>query len=436
MILHDVQDFGGLEEYAATLAIGLKQTGHDVCVLCDTYIASDNQYLGRLRRHHVPLLQLPSSISRLASEWATKEKILTRFMLLLLPLPYLLAVGVAFVRHRSWRRSVSSAKNWLRRVLMTHVIGPDFRSIVMRPLLRLWRFWWRPDLLHIQGYTNNLLYVVVWAHVHKLPVVYEEHQTPDARFDWWRDFPKTINKAAVVVAVSEESGHALREVCGVTRPVVVRSPLLPDPMKAAPSVVLERQRRDRVQVTTVARLAVTKGLSYLLEAIAEIQATSPEVQFRVHGDGELRDELLAQADALGLDGHAIFPGPFVTREDLARIMAGTDIFVLSSILEGQPLALVEAMAYGCPIVATEVGGIPELISHGVNGLLCPPGDAGCLARQILALINDPQLRARLGSSARDSYVQGPFQPAAVCRRFVSVYDGVLRQQSVTASSAL
>jgi glycosyltransferase involved in cell wall biosynthesis len=174
-------------------------------------------------------------------------------------------------------------------------------------------------------------------------------------------------------------------------------------------------------VTTVARLYVTKGLTFLLEAAADVRSTHPATQFAVYGDGPLRDELVAEAGRLGLDAGAIFRGAFTTRDDLARIMAETDVFVMSSILEGQPLGLVEAMAYGCPIVATTVGGIPELIEDGVNGLLCPPGDAACLASRIRAMIEHPELRERLAREARRAYERGPFQPSAVCGRFVSIY---------------
>ena len=77
--------------------------------------------------------------------------------------------------------------------------------------LNWWKFWWKPDLIHIHGYTSDLLFVIDWAYSKKIPVVYEEHQTPDAQFDWWQDFKKSINKASVVVAVSEISAKALRE---------------------------------------------------------------------------------------------------------------------------------------------------------------------------------------------------------------------------------
>jgi glycosyltransferase involved in cell wall biosynthesis len=295
--------------------------------------------------------------------------------------------------------------------------------------------YWRPDLLHIQGYSSTLLFVIEWAHAKGLPVVYEEHQTPDPRFNWWKDFEKVINKADMVVAVSEKSAEALSTVCGVTRPIVVRNPLLPDPVASGWQKDAGPHQSDGpLFVSTVARLDVTKGLEYLLEAIVLVKQLHPATQFRVYGDGHLRQELLSYAASLGLNGDEIFVGAFTTRKELSNIMANTDIFVMSSVLEGQPLGVVEAMAYGCPIVATSVGGIPELIINGFNGLLCGPRDPECLAHKICTLIEDPDLRVRLGQAARRSYEQGPFQPASVCDHFISIYKLVLQRSSLELAS--
>ena len=175
-----------------------------------------------------------------------------------------------------------------------------------------------------------------------------------------------------------------------------------------------------------------KGLNYLLEAIAKVKAIYPLVRFKVYGDGPLRENLVTYAGQLGLNGNAIFVGAFTDRKDLPRIMTQTDIFAMSSILEGQPMAVVEAMAYGCPIVATRAGGIPEIIEDGTNGLLCNPRDPADLAQRLCALIADPALRRILGLAARASYETGPFQPAATCTSFVSIYQDVLKAERCAA----
>jgi glycosyltransferase involved in cell wall biosynthesis len=170
-----------------------------------------------------------------------------------------------------------------------------------------------------------------------------------------------------------------------------------------------------------------KGIEYLLEAAARIKGVYPDVDFKVYGTGELFAQLVLQARQLRLNDEEIFVGAFSDRNQLAEIMAETDIFLLSSVLEGQPVVLMEAMAYGLPIVATAVGGIPELIQNGVNGLLCNPADSEDLARKLMMLIEDPALRTKLGASARLSYEKGSFQPQAVTCRFISIYEGALSE---------
>jgi len=418
MVLHDPQVFGGLEEYATTLAIGVEELGHEVSVVSDTWIPAENQYRQRLEEKGIPFAQVPRWVSRPASHWPTKERLLDRGMRLVRPLVYLLAAGLWIAGRRPWRRSRASAGHWLQGLLLRTVVGPDRTASIGRMLLAWWNLRWRPDVLHIQGYTTGLLYVIEWAYKKRLPVVYEEHQTPDPQFDWWQRFSETINKSTVVVAVSHESGRALRDVCGVTRPIVVRNSLLPDPLRVSSQPVAPKRTRSRpIRVTTVARLYVTKGLTYLLEAIRRVRESHPDTQFRLYGEGPLREELHAYARQLGLDAEEILVGAFSDRDALSRIMDETDLFVMPSVLEGQPLAVVEAMAFGCPIVATTVGGIPELIADGVNGLLCAPKDPDCLARKICTLIDDPRLRQRLGRAARESYERSPFQPAAVSSHF-------------------
>jgi glycosyltransferase involved in cell wall biosynthesis len=427
MVVYDMQKFGGLEEYAVNLAIALRNQRHRVSFLSAEWVEPENQYVRRLKESDIPLAQPPGWISRLASDWETKEKVLRGVLRLACPLTFFLAAVMLLTGKRPFTRARTSAHNWLRGHIMKSLIGPDRRQSLARCLLKWWRLRWRPDLLHIHGYTTNLLFVVDWASG-KMPVVYEEHQTPDPKFDWWTGFQKTVNKAAVVIAVSERSAQGLREVCGVTRPIAVIGPLLPDPFESdGRDTAVSEHSEKSIEITTIARLYVTKGLPYLLQAAAQLKSRYSHANFRVYGDGELRQELLEQARLLGLDGGKIFVGPFTTRKELSQIMSGTDIFVMPSLLEGQPVGLVEAMAYGCPIVATAVGGIPELIDDGNNGLLCRPENPEDLAAKISTLIETPALRQKLGREARASYMRGAFHPKAVSSRLISVYTGVLEQ---------
>lgn len=428
MISYDMQDFGGLEEYAVSLAVGLKQRGHDVSYVSCAWVSPENQYARRLKVHEIPLIQPPKWISDIACDWNTKEKLLRWMMALLSPLTVVLGVVVAILKRRRFAGAWSSAYNFLKGRLMNKVIGHDYRKVISPILLNLWQARWGSEIYHVQGYTNTLLFSVEWAHAKGIPVVYEEHQTPDPQFNWWKGFEHSINLADRVIAVSEKSAQGLREVCGVTQPIVVRGPLLSDPFSSGWQKEYHSRRGKPFTITTVARLYVTKGLIYLLDAAALVKKKHPQVEFRVYGEGELREELLAKAKHLGLEGEKMFPGAFTSRDELTRIMEGTDIFLMSSVLEGQPLAVVEAMAYGCPIVTTNVGGIPELIQDGVNGLLCPPENAHCLVEKLNMLIADTGLRECLGRAAREYYEQSPFEAKSVSDYFTSVYGAVLEER--------
>ena len=427
MISYDIQDFGGLENYATDLAVGLHALGNPVSFVSLAWVSPQNQYARRLRDENLPIFQPPAWISRPVSDWPTKERIVKVLMQFLDPLALPIAVGLSFVKKIPLKQARISTFHWLRRQIMTRFVGPDYRKQLGRILLDLWNLRWHPDILHIQGYTTSLLFVIEWAKRRKIPVVYEEHQTPDPQFNWWKGFEGSINKADRVIAVSERSAQGLREVCRVTRPILVRSPLLPDPYFGGWKKGAQPDREKGITITTIARLYVTKGLMDLLETAALVRRSHSEVFFKVHGDGELYDELVKKAEDLGLDGKGIFVGPFHDREDLRQIMAETDIFFLPSILEGQPLAIVEAMAHGCPIVSTAVGGIPELIVDGENGLLCSPRDIKSMTEKLNQLIGDPGLCTRLSNAAREAYERSPFRPEAVAKYFNTVYMTVLQE---------
>jgi len=432
MISYDMQDFGGLEEYAINLAIGLKQQNQDVSYMSMAWVDPENQYFRRLNDAGITLVQPPKWISDLASDWETKERVLRNVMLFFSPLTFFMGLGVSIIKKRSIKDAWNSAYNWLKGKLMDGFIGHDYRKFLGRMLLNRWNSRWHPEIIHIQGYTTSLLFVIGWSYAAKIPVVYEEHQTPDPQFNWWKGFETAINKADRVIAVSEKSADGLRDVCKVTRPIVVRGPLLSDPFATGWQKEDNHLNASSLTITTVARLYVTKGLNHLLDAAAIVREKHPQVEFKIYGEGELRHELLIQAQTLGLNGEKILMGAFTSREELGKIMSQTDIFLLSSVLEGQPLALVEAMAYGCPIVSTNVGGIPEIITDGVNGLLCEPADAQCLAEKIQTLINDPVLRKQLGQAARDFYKNSQFEAGAVATFFISVYKEVLDERNYSS----
>ena len=168
----------------------------------------------------------------------------------------------------------------------------------------------------------------------------------------------------------------------------------------APSVTL----RAALQLPTSAPLAVSvgrhvpeKGYRHLIDAAARLEQTRPGVHWVLVGDGELRSELEAQSRRLDLASRVHFTG---SRSDVADLLALADVFVLPSESEGFGRVLVEAMAMARAIVATNVGGIPDIVLDGETGVLVEPANAVALAHAVRGLLDDPARAARLGAAGR------------------------------------
>ncbi|MBY0276539.1 glycosyltransferase [Candidatus Binatia bacterium] len=154
---------------------------------------------------------------------------------------------------------------------------------------------------------------------------------------------------------------------------------------------------DTPLVGIVARLVPIKAHEVFLDAAARIAARVPTCRFVVVGDGERREELTAHARELGIGERVHFLG---WRADLVRVHADLDVMLLTSRNEGSPVALIEAMAAGLPVVATAVGGVPDLVRDGVHGHLAAMDDAAALAEATIALLADPVRRHALGMAGR------------------------------------
>lgn len=154
---------------------------------------------------------------------------------------------------------------------------------------------------------------------------------------------------------------------------------------------------DEILFMTVANLRPEKGYDVLLEAAKAIVNRDPPIRIAAVGRGPLRDALRTRHMELGLGDRFQFLGQ---RDDVLELLAGADAFVLASRHEGLPVALMEATSVGLPIVASGVGGIPQVLEDEVGALLVPPGEPGVLAHTMMRLASDPELRLRLGCQAK------------------------------------
>lgn len=176
-------------------------------------------------------------------------------------------------------------------------------------------------------------------------------------------------------------------------------------------------------VGTIGRLSKQKGHRYLIEAAARVLARVPEARFLIAGDGDLAAPLHGQAAALGLGERVVFAGH---RTDVPDLLGAFDVFCLSSLYEGTPLALFEAMASGKAIVSTAVDGCREVITDGVDGLLVPPADPTALAAALERVLVEPGRREALGQQALEA--SRAYDVRACVLQMQQLYDELLAGQ--------
>ena len=176
--------------------------------------------------------------------------------------------------------------------------------------------------------------------------------------------------------------------------------------------------RDMARIAFVGKLTADKGVFELLEAVAAASAACPELHLELAGEGDV-EPVARRAHELGIGSRILIRGwcPPPVRE---RILARAGIFALPSHFEGSPMSLLEAMAAGCAVVATRVGGIPDAVHDEVDGLLVPEGDTPALARALTRLLSDPELARRLGAAARES-VASAHAPSQAVERLGRLY---------------
>jgi glycosyltransferase involved in cell wall biosynthesis len=176
----------------------------------------------------------------------------------------------------------------------------------------------------------------------------------------------------------------------------------------------------------VARLEPEKGHQFLLDAMPIILRGAPDTWLAIVGEGSSLAALRAQASSLGVAERVVFTG---RREDVSALTADLTVAVLPSVREAQGISILEAMARRVPVVASAVGGIPEVVTSGVDGLLVPPADPPALAEAVLRLLRDEALRRRMGEAGYAT-VRDRFSVDAQVRRIEAVYNEELTRAGV------
>lgn len=268
-----------------------------------------------------------------------------------------------------------------------------------------------PDLIHTQLEFANILGTLAARRL-GVPAIATLH-TLDRPAPWSRDAARyrlmawvLRRRSSGVVAVSASAAAHFRMRSGADSRLLstIHNGIDLTPFHAA-AAASDRDgvRRefgiplDASLITTVALLRPEKGIADMLTALPDVLAHHPAAHYLVVGDGEARSALGQATEALGVAARVRFAGH---RRDVARLLAASDVFVLPSHTEALPTVLIEAMASGVPIVATSVGGIPEMVDHGVSALLVPPAEPGRLADAVNRLLAAPLQAVAMAQAGR------------------------------------
>jgi glycosyltransferase involved in cell wall biosynthesis len=185
-------------------------------------------------------------------------------------------------------------------------------------------------------------------------------------------------------------------------------------------------KEDTIVAGFIGRIVPAKGLEYLIDSIPHVKGEFNNIKLLIVGEGSLVKRLREQAKEKKVYDSIIFAG---RRRDIPDILSCIDVFVMPSIAEGLPNALLEAMAMAKPIIATEVGGIPEVIKNRFNGILVPPRDIRALATAIKELTGNAQVAAKMGQAARDLVLDN-FSIKLIAQRWQTLYLSLLKEKGV------
>lgn len=290
------------------------------------------------------------------------------------------------------------------------------------------------DILHTHKYKDTFLGTIAALRTRVPKIVRTVHGLPEP-FRGVQAFRMTVNQRADdfairlgvnrLIAVSSQIAQILKAKYGSAKVVQIHNGVRLPETRCTSEADDTRKRlgvnASRRLVGTVGRLTAVKGQEGFLLSAHELSKNRADLQFLMVGDGPLRTRLEARARELGMADRVTFLGH---REDTCGLMRAMDIFVLPSLHEGIPMVLLEAMALARPVVATRVGGIPEVLTDRVHGLLVSPGNPAELSEACTTLLDDPVLAESCAEAARRR-VEQRFSSATMGAKVASLYRELL-----------
>jgi len=298
--------------------------------------------------------------------------------------------------------------------------GPDLRMIP-----RLYRVMkdFRPDVVHTHRYV--LRYTLLATLFYRVPVqIHTVHNIAQKEVEWmgkvfhWFAFRLG---AVVPVSISQEVANTIKALygCNIYTPVIYNG--IPTCYFIDKRFQDDTEKKDII-LLHIGRFQPQKNHLLLIKAYEIAKKEYPSISLWLVGDGPLRGRVEKLVKEKGFERNVKFLG---VREDVAKLLSEADVFILPSDWEGVPLSILEAMAASKPVIATSVGGVPELVENGVSGILVPPGNPEALAKAILHLANDPDLRQRMGKAGQKIAIER-FDISRTAREYEALYLELLR----------
>lgn len=322
-----------------------------------------------------------------------------------------------------WLQERSESRGIRTFIIPTHGMTDWRWALQFKRLLRQERV----DLVHAHEFDANTQGTFVAA-LTGIPLVATVH----GKNYFWERFRRRlayrwVSRKATMVAVSQNLKQFIVEKVGVAphRLKVLYNGV--HALQQCSSVEVYQCRKElglpesHQIVGVVGNLYPVKGHQYLIDAIPSILMTCPNTSFVFAGRGELEAELKSQVYRLGVETKVFFLG---LRQDIPRILAMLDVFVLPSLSEGLSMAILEAMIAGKPVVATQVGGNPELVLNGETGFLVPPRDSQALASSVVTLLTNRQQAAQFSERGKRR-AEGQFSLQTMVSSYQSLYDECL-----------
>lgn len=295
----------------------------------------------------------------------------------------------------------------------------------MYPRLSEVRDDFRPHLVHTHSYV--LRYTLPVFARRGMAMVHTIHNVADREADW---LGRAIHRYAfrhgvTPVAIAGEVARSVRAVYGL-EPETIANGI--DTKAFERPGARSRWRKangfapDDALIVSAARMEPQKNPLALIEAFATAVSAEPSCRLLMAGAGTLLEAARERSAQLGIAGAVHFLG---VREDVPELLNACDVFALASDWEGHPLSIMEAMAAGLPVVATAVGGVPEIVASGITGLLVSRGDVAALAEALLWLVRNPEQRAEMGAAARAESAR--FDSAAMAAAYADLFDRLWKE---------